>query len=57
MEGKLLSIKKELSADYKRRLDSLEAEWKCRSAARLAELEGTHALKLQQVGRKASCLT
>lgn len=49
MEARLLSIKKELSADYKRRLDTLEADWASRAAARTAELEGTHALKLQQV--------
>lgn len=50
MEAKLLAVKKELSADYKRRLDSLEAEWAARSQARTNELEATHALKQQQVG-------
>lgn len=49
MEHKLLAVKRELSADYKRRLDALEAEWAARSQARTQELESTHALKLQQV--------
>jgi hypothetical protein len=49
MESKLLAVKRELSADYKRRLDALEAEWASRSQARTQELESTQALKLQQV--------
>ncbi|WIA16070.1 hypothetical protein OEZ85_012795 [Tetradesmus obliquus] len=49
MEHKLLAVKRELSADYKRRLDALEAEWAARSQSRTQELESTHALKLQQV--------
>jgi hypothetical protein len=54
MESKLLAVKRELSADYKRRLDALEAEWAARSQVRTQELEATHALKLQQVGRSGS---
>jgi hypothetical protein len=49
MEAKLLAVKRELSADYKRRLDALEAEWAAHSQARTQELESTNALKLQQV--------
>eukprot|EP00775_Hariotina_reticulata_P004489 gene4489-4742_t len=48
MEERLLALRKELSADYKLRLDSLEAEWSSRSQARITELEATHTLKLQQ---------
>lgn len=53
LEAKIISVKKELSADYKRRLETMEAEWQTRSEGRLAEAEATYALKMQQV---SNCL-
>lgn len=49
MDAEVLAVRRELSAEYRRRLDSLEAEWATRAAARATELEAAHALKLQQV--------
>jgi hypothetical protein len=49
-----MTVRRELSAEYRRRLDTLEAEWATRATARSAELETAHTLKLQQVRRRAS---
>lgn len=56
MQERLLALRKELSADYKLRLDSVEVEWSSRTQARVAELEATHALKLQQVTEPSDVL-
>ena len=49
LDAEVLSLRRELSAEYRRRLDALEAEWATRASTRSTELESAHALKLQQV--------
>lgn len=44
-----MTVRRELSSEYRRRLDALEAEWATRASTRATELEAAHALKLQQV--------
>lgn len=44
-----MAVRRDLSAEYRRRLDALETEWAARAATRSSELEAAHALKLQQV--------
>ena len=48
-EAEVLAVRRELSAEYRRRLDALEAEWATRANTRSTELEAAHSLKLQQV--------
>jgi hypothetical protein len=49
MEAEVLTVRREMSNEYRRRLDALEAEWAARAASRATELEAAHGLKLQQV--------
>lgn len=49
LDAEVLSVRRELSAEYRRRLDALEAEWATRASTRSTELEAAHSLKLQQV--------
>lgn len=49
LDAEVLSVRHELSAEYRRRLDALEAEWATRASTRSTELEASHSLKLQQV--------
>lgn len=53
MEAEVLTVRREMSNEYRRRLDALEAEWATRATSRATELEAAHTLKLQQV--RASC--
>lgn len=57
LEAKVMTVRRELSAEYRRRLDALEAEWAKRASSRASELETAHTLKLQQVRCRASCRT
>jgi hypothetical protein len=44
-----MNVRRELSSEYRRRLDALESEWTARVSTRASELEAAHALRLQQV--------
>jgi hypothetical protein len=49
MEAEVLTVRREMSNEYRRRLDALEAEWAARATFRTTELEAAHTLKVQQV--------
>ncbi len=48
-EQKLVALRKELSSEYTKRLEVMEADWRAKRDAALAEAEASFSLRVQQV--------